>query len=132
MTYDQATQILEDCAGDACPGEKTSEVRMGAGRTIKVCVDCWNRHAYARRAARKEQLAARPKDCARCAARPHTWTYAGHRLCGRCKTKTAREQAASTAKLGDLAILAGLSGARLFTTDDWKGLPAQEDGHAKA
>jgi len=126
MTYDEATQILDDCAGGSCAEEKTSEVRLAAGRMIKVCTDCWNRHVYARRQARKEQIARRPKDCARCAARPHTWTYAGYQLCGRCKKATMREQHTATAKLGDLAILAGLSGATLFDTKDWKGLQTRE------
>jgi len=30
---------------------------MGAGETLAVCVDCWNSSVYARRAARKSQLA---------------------------------------------------------------------------
>lgn len=127
MTYNEATQILEDCAEGSCQGEKNGEVKMGNGKEIKVCTDCWNRHVYARRAARKEHLAKRPKDCARCAKRTHTFIYAGHRLCGRCKTQTAREQAAGMAKLGDLTILASLSGATLFETKDWKGLQATKE-----
>ena len=123
MTYDEAARILTDCAEDRCPKPKRSEVRMGGGKgTIKTCVDCWNEHVYARREARKAQLAERPKDCQRCAARPHRWIVKTYRLCGYCKTKIMREHHAGMAKTGDLAIIAGLSGAEFFDTAGWKGL----------
>jgi hypothetical protein len=53
MIYDDARRILEECAHEG----RTSEVRMGGGRTINVCTGCWNQHVAARRQARKAELA---------------------------------------------------------------------------
>ena len=65
-----------------------SETRPG---NFLVCCACWNRGYYARRAARKAQLACRANDCQRCAQKPVTKLYGGFRLCGRCFTAVKRE-----------------------------------------
>ena len=67
-------------------------------------------------AGRKAVLLARPKDCARCGKRPHTFLVAGWRLCGRCKTATMREHHQAQAKAGVLAIFAT---APLVNTSTW-------------
>jgi hypothetical protein len=80
-----------------------TEMRDGAG-TILTCCACWNRSVAARRQARKAQLACRPNDCDRCGKRPHTYTYAQYRLCGRCLAATRREHNQAMARAGSLAI----------------------------
>lgn len=87
------------------------------GRTdVARCGDCINKRNLAHRTARKTDLAQRPKDCARCATRPHTFTYGGFRLCGRCLTLTKREHAKAVAHAGAFAIFAeGL----LIDTSAW-------------
>lgn len=91
-------------------------VDVGGGRMVDCCSACWNASVTARRAERKAQLAARPKDCQRCGRRPHTWTFGPYRLCGRCKTLTAREHSAQSAQHGVLAIFAT---APLVDTATW-------------
>ena len=76
------------------------------GADIPVCWRCANAAHAAWRAERKAQLAARPKDCARCGARPHTYFYGGHKLCGRCLTATKREHGRAMGNAGTLAIFA--------------------------
>lgn len=84
---------------------------------IARCGDCIDRRNNETRAARRDQLAQRPNDCQRCAARPHTYTYGQYRLCGRCLTRTRREHAAALSSAGTLAIFAtGL----LVNTSGWK------------
>ena len=83
-----------------------ADVRVGPGQYVDVCSTCWNRSVAAYRQERKAQLAARPRDCARCGVRPHRWRVAGYRLCGRCKTVTMREHHQETARHGPLAIFA--------------------------
>lgn len=115
-TYESATQILLDCTHEALARQQHSEISMGKGVTRFVCVDCWNAHVYARREARKAQLAERPNDCMRCGQKPHTWTLAGAKLCGRCKTAVKQEHTRNLAKAGTLGIFAqGL----LVNTDTW-------------
>ena len=108
-------RILRACvaAGHAAGQRPTVDLH---GEMIAVCAPCWNTSVFARRAERKAQLAARPKDCARCGARPHTWTYGGFKLCGRCKTATAQEHGRALAKAGALAIFAT---APLVDTSSW-------------
>jgi len=89
------------------PGPRDSYYGVQAtGETLRACWRCGNDAQAAYRAQRKAELAARPKDCARCGARPHTWTYGGYKLCGRCKTLTAREHSRAMAQAGTLAIFA--------------------------
>src|SRR5688572_24481006 len=59
MTYEQADQILKDCKHVS---ESPTRQTWPGGRVTEACVDCWNAHVYARRQARREQLA----QCARC------------------------------------------------------------------
>jgi hypothetical protein len=99
---DTQTAIILGCThptGRAC-------VDVGGGRLVDCCTACWNASVTARRAARKAQLAERPKDCERCGRRPHTWTYGPYRLCGRCKTATAGEHHRAAAPHGILGMLA--------------------------
>ena len=51
MTQDE---ILRACHHT---DRQTSEVRMGHGEILMVCCECWNASVYARRSARKAQLA---------------------------------------------------------------------------
>jgi hypothetical protein len=53
QAYQAADAILMNCSHDA----KGSEIKMPGGKTITCCCDCWNQHVYARRAARKAELA---------------------------------------------------------------------------
>lgn len=77
------------------------------GRTdVARCGDCLTARNVRARAHRRAERAQLPKDCERCGRRRHTWTFAGHRLCGRCKTAVAREHGAAMGKAGSLAIFA--------------------------
>lgn len=113
--YEAATAILRDCTHHT---DTPCEVRMSKTEIRNVCCDCWNAHVYARRVARKAQLAERENDCDRCARKPHTYTYGGHRLCGHCLTATKKEHYGNTAKAGTLAIFAT---HLLVNTADWHG-----------
>ena len=113
--YDAATQILRDCRHT---DRQSCEITMSKTETLMTCCDCFNSQVYARRAARKAQLAERLPDCDRCAAKPHTCTYGGYRLCGRCLTATKKEHNTNANKAGVLAIFA----TRLMVnTGEWKG-----------
>ena len=90
----------------------------GGVEGIALCGNCIGRRSDKRRADRKAQLAQRPKDCARCGARPHRWIYGSFRLCGRCLTATKREHSRAMAAAGTLGIFAtGL----LVDTRGWAG-----------
>ena len=117
--YDAASAILRQCAHAE---RQTSEVKMSKTETVFVCCDCWNAHVAARRSARKAQLAERPNDCDRCAAKPHTYEYGGYRLCGRCLKATKGEHNRNLATAGVLAIFATHV---LVDTKQWKGRDAQ-------
>lgn len=56
MTYADARAILDNCTHAT---GTSSDCRLSGGR--RVCLDCWNRQVYARRQARKEQLAELPR-----------------------------------------------------------------------
>ena len=116
--YDAATAILRQCGHTDC---QDSEVRMSKTETLMVCCNCWNAHVYARRAARKAQLAERPNDCDRCAAKPHACEYGGYRLCGRCLKAAKAEHARNLAAAGVLAIFAT---HLLVDTRQWQGTRA--------
>lgn len=83
---------------------------------VARCGECLGKIQAQRRSERRAQLAARAKDCVRCAVRPHTFIYGGWRLCGRCKTATMREHHAAQATAGALAIFAT---APLVDTRGW-------------
>jgi hypothetical protein len=93
----------------------------GGKEGMAYCTDCHNRRYYERRAARKAQLAARPKDCVRCGKRPHTWTLAGWKLCGPCKTATLREHHVAASGAGFLGLLAT---SPMVDTSGWAGRQA--------
>ena len=112
--YDAATAILRQCTHGSHP----CEVQMSKPEILQVCCACYNAHVSARRAARKAQLAERPNDCARCAAKPHAYEYGGHLLCGRCLTATKKEHNRNLAKAGPLSIFAT---HLLINTPDWRG-----------
>lgn len=112
--YDAATAILRQCTH----ASQTCEVQMSKTEILHVCDACYNAQVYARRAARKAQLAERPNDCARCAAKPHTHNYGGHLLCGRCLTATKKEHNKNLAKAGALSIFAT---HLLVNTAAWRG-----------
>lgn len=113
--YDTATAILRDCTHHTAT---PCEVRMSKTETLNVCGDCWNAHVYARRAARKAQLAERDNDCDRCASKPHTYTYGGYRLCGRCLAVAKKEHNRNMARAGTLSIFAT---HLLVNTANWHG-----------
>lgn len=113
--YDTADAILTDCTH---PDRYQSQVWVSKTQAISVCTDCWNAHVASRRAARRAQLAERPNDCDRCAAKPHAYEYGGYRLCGRCLTATKAEHNRSLAAAGALAIFATRP---LIDTQRWAG-----------
>lgn len=113
--YDAATAILRNCTHHT---DNPCEVRMSKTETLNVCCACYTAQVYARRAARKAQLAERANDCDRCAAKPHTYTYGGYRLCGRCLTAAKKEHNRNMAKAGTLSIFAT---HLLVNTADWHG-----------
>lgn len=111
-----ALEIMRACRHD---GPRESQIRDRAtGTTVYACHNCGNAAIMAHRAARKLELAARPKDCQRCGRKPHTWNYGGYRLCGTCKKLTAREHFTQAAKHGALAIFAT---SPLVDTSSWAG-----------
>ena len=116
--YDAADALLTDCDHTE---RYQSEVRLSKTQSILVCTDCWNAHVAARRAARKAQLARRPNDCDRCAAKPHTYEYGGYLLCGRCLKATKTEHNRSLVAAGVLAIFAT---HLLVDTKQWRGARA--------
>lgn len=96
------TEILRACTHR---DKATCEVsRTREHEALMVCVDCWNAGVYARRAERKAQLAARPKDCERCRRKPSAWNYGGIKLCSPCKKLTEAEHYKATAGFGILAL----------------------------
>ena len=114
VTYSEATAILTNCQHEPKPCEwSTAHSGDPQGR---CCTDCWNAHVFARRQARREQLAQRPNDCQRCGNRPVTYNYGGYLLCGFCKSATEREHNKAMAQAGGLGIFAqGL----LVNTKEW-------------
>lgn len=117
--YAAAHQILLDCR---CPN-RTSEIKLGGGRgTIFTCCECWNRHVYARRDARKLQLAQHNARLAPCEG-PHAkptpgrWELAGAHLCGRCKTKAKAALEKKAAQSGAPFLFMFSGGAR-FSRED--------------
>ena len=114
-TYPEVAAIALACQHPLNP-DYPSRVPDEAGRYHDVCLDCGNAARLAYRYARKAELAARPKDCHRCGARPHTFILAGFQLCGRCKTATRREHHRAQAAAGPLGLFAtGL----LVNTSSW-------------
>lgn len=107
--------IFRACSHD---GPRDSYLTAADGAELRACWRCGNAANEARRAARKAELDERPKDCQRCARRPHTWIYGPYRLCGRCKTATEREHHAAAAGAGTLAIFAT---SPLVDTSAWAG-----------
>jgi hypothetical protein len=104
--YRQADAILEECRHQT---DNPCEVFHPDGRTLKVCHECWNRHVYARRAARKQALAewrATLPKCQRCGKRAGNWQVGPWHLCGRCKSATEREHYRNLAQAGGMAIFA--------------------------
>lgn len=104
--YAPALAILEACqhiTANPC------EVKMADGRRLSVCCECWNSHVTARKAARKQELAAHnailPR-CQKCGVRPAKWTVARFHLCGACKTAAMKEHNRNLAKAGAFAIFA--------------------------
>ena len=115
-------QIMRACDHE---GPRDGYFRAANGEQVRACWRCGNAAGDAYRRQRKAELAARPKDCQRCARRPHTWTYAGFRLCGRCKTAAAREHGQAMNHAGSLAIFAtGL----LVDTSTWAFRAHTEEG----
>lgn len=97
-------------------GPRDAELkRSTTGETLRACWQCGNAAIGAHRAMRKAQLAARPKDCARCGKRPHTYTWGGYRLCGGCLRVTRAEHQTNAARAGVMALFA--TGAMISTTD---------------
>ena len=90
----------------------------GGREDVARCGDCLNAINVQMRAERKTQLAGRPKDCARCGTRPHTWRYAGWKLCGRCYTATRREHATAS---GAARVFAIFATAPMVDTSTWAG-----------
>jgi len=86
--------------------------------SLRACWQCGNAAIYTGRVLRRLELAALPKDCDRCGERPHTFTVAGFKLCGRCKTAAMREHSAAMARAGSLAIFAT---SLLVDTSTWAG-----------
>lgn len=121
-----APAILETC--DRCKGQRDRNHMSRQRNGENLCCACIDAHNTAWRAARKAQLAARPKDCDRCGARPHTYTYAQYRLCGRCLTATKREHFKACAKARALAIFAT---EPLVDTKNWRGARAVAHHQAK-
>ena len=109
-------------ACDHVSGKTDHCLRVGREQ-LYACLACANAAGQAWREDRKAQLAARPRDCDRCGLRPHTWTVAGYRLCGRCKTTTMREHHRESAKHGLLAIFAT---EPLVDTRQWAARARQE------
>ncbi len=56
MTYSEAKAILDNCTHAT---GTSSDCQLSGGR--RVCLNCWNAQVYARRQARKEQLATLPR-----------------------------------------------------------------------
>ena len=113
--YAEAEAILTSCRHD----KRTCEIEISKGHTLMVCVDCWNRHVYARQAARKQQLVefkATLPICDRCGRPGANWMLASYHLCARCKTATKREHEQSIAKAGSFAIFAT---SLLVDTSKW-------------
>ncbi len=111
------TEILESCQHDRRP----CEVKMTDGRIIFVCNECWNASVEARRALRKAQLDARPRDCMRCGRHPHTCVvWYQYKLCGRCWRAVRVEHNKALAAAGALAIFAT---SPLWDFKTWRNLP---------
>jgi hypothetical protein len=89
---------------------------IGDGKYRKVCNTCCNAAKMAHKAARKAELANRPKDCYRCGLKPHTFLVAGWKLCGTCKKLTMMEHNKSASKAGVLALFAT---APMVDTTTW-------------
>lgn len=92
--------------------KSTSEVRHPDGTTEQWCTDCWNQSVYDRRAARKAQLAQRPR-CEACGKRAGTWNAGAGQtvlICGWCKRR-ALELAQSNAAKGPAFL--GMFGPQL-------------------
>ena len=98
-------EIFRACDEETGPRD-AALLDMATGTYLRACGRCGHAAGKVRRRLRKLQLAARPRDCARCGRKPSTWTLAGWKLCGRCKTATAREHARAMAEAGALAIFA--------------------------
>lgn len=81
MTYDEADQVLKDCSHKS---ESPTRQTWPGGRVTQACVDCWNRHVYARRQARREQLALTPRcEVSGCKARGSMKVGGSVLMCGR-------------------------------------------------
>lgn len=94
-------------------------------RYVDVCTDCANAAGVAYRAARKAELAARPKDCVRCGAKPHAYIVANWKLCRTCKVATMREHHQAAGRAGVFALFAT---APMVNTSSWAARRAQVGG----
>lgn len=104
MTYTEARAILYRCNH----ANANVAVSIGKGDPIQVCCDCWNRHVYAHRQARREQLAAAPRcEIDGCTARG-AWTCLGVLLCGRHWRKVGSAHIRNTSSIGALGIFAAM------------------------
>lgn len=112
---DYLTVATPDDVFRACQHPGPRDAWLG---DLRACWRCGNAAIFSGRVLRRLALHARPSDCARCAARPHTFTVAGFKLCGRCKTATMKEHAAAMAQAGALAIFAT---SLLADTSTWAG-----------
>lgn len=123
--YAEANAILDTCTHDGRFPLYTNRAGTPSGQL--ACVDCYNAHVYARRAARKVELAAIRADkppCQRCGLKPVTWTYGPYKLCGRCKTATAREHSQKAASAGFIGLLA--HGGPMVDTSQWAARKQEE------
>ncbi|HAM56246.1 MAG TPA: hypothetical protein DCQ64_12935 [Candidatus Rokubacteria bacterium] len=114
--YPAVVAIAKGCTHQRHP-DYPAQVHDGE-HYVDVCVNCANAAGLAYRAARKAELAGRPKDCARCGEKPHAYTLAGWKLCRNCKVATMREHHRAAAKWGILAMTAT---APMVDTSTWAG-----------
>lgn len=116
--------ILRSCQHEHRP----CEVNMGRGETIFICTACWNRGYYARKAARKAQLACRTNDCQKCGRKPVTKLYDRYRLCGRCFAAVKKEHGQNMAGCSMPWLVTTL----LIDTKDWAIVRGNRDGSESA
>ena len=100
LSREQADAIeRQDCVTCGTPASESISGRNGlihdpaAGTHYAQCCACWNASVEADRAARKAELAARPK-CEACGRKPRTYVLAGSdapvSVCGTCRNRVNR------------------------------------------
>lgn len=117
--YQHADSILHNCSHD---GHKNCEVDLGHGRRLWCCVECWNAHVAARRAARKQQIAefnASQPQCDRCGKHPYVWQFGPYRLCSRCKNTVNREHWQNLGRTGQAGFAALIAHTPAVNTTGW-------------